>query len=159
MCTSRSSRLVRTVGAVAVVVVDAEGGYADSWVANACEGLGVLVVFCDYCELVSGKARLLRVLLSQSRSRHWVARTFRADTTRPAAVRCCKSYGSSFQAQKCRYALHLLEVYPETGMWERAWKDGVVRLIRSHVKASFQIRGQHGEGGSDQEDPLWIQLR
>ena len=39
--------------------------------------------------------------------RHWVARTIGTDTTRPAAVRCRKGQGSRFEAQKCRYSLHL----------------------------------------------------
>jgi hypothetical protein len=47
VCAGRSSRLVGAVRAIAVVVVDSEGRYADGRVADARECLGVFVVFGD----------------------------------------------------------------------------------------------------------------
>ena len=64
--------LVGAVRAIAVIVVDAESGHADGWVADACEGIGVFVVLCNCCVWISRRARLIRsrqaiLLLSRSR--------------------------------------------------------------------------------------------
>jgi hypothetical protein len=47
VCAGRSSRLVGAVRAIAVVVVDSEGRYADGRIADARECLGVFVIFGD----------------------------------------------------------------------------------------------------------------
>ena len=62
MCTSRGSRFIGTVRAVAVIVVDSEGWHADGRIADASERLGVFVVFGD-CRVWSANVSTQLILV------------------------------------------------------------------------------------------------